>query len=283
MQVRRNALRDDAMDAGRQLAHSQDISTKFGIVFQKRGPARAGAVLERAEKGVRRERHRGAAAQSRRGREPLDGRLRVRRGRPAALHSAARAAAPAAQSRGDILGNGSSMCAVAHGRNVASALGFTAHERGAHGRAPHARCPRCPTNRSNREGGSQMNKLVTLASAAALAIVSAFAVAQSTDSSTTQDASKATKPAKPNSKELMESQMNMQKGKPSKTVTQKEKQMPKYRPTAKDSMESQMNMQKGKPSPAVKNQTYADKPNASKMTPEERAEFRKDVVKDAKP
>jgi hypothetical protein len=124
-----------------------------------------------------------------------------------------------------------------------------------------------------------MKKLVTFISAAALATIATLAPAQSTDASA-QDAAK---PAKPTSKELMDSQMEMQKGKPSKTVTEKEKKMPKYRPTAKDSMESQMNMQKNKPSPAVKNKTYSEKVDASKMTPEERAKFRKDVEKEAKP
>jgi len=120
---------------------------------------------------------------------------------------------------------------------------------------------------------------MTFVSVAALAMLGNLAHAQSTDSSA-QDASKA---AKPSGKELMDSQMNMQKGKPSKAVTEKEKQTPKYRPTAKDSMDAQMNMQKNKPSPPVKNKTYADKPHARKMTPEERAEFRKDVVKESKP
>ena len=49
-------------------------------------------------------------------------------------------------------------------------------------------------------------------------------------------------------------------------------------------MESQMNAQKNKPSPKVdKNAKAPPKPDASKMAPEERAAFRKDVVKDAKP
>jgi len=49
-------------------------------------------------------------------------------------------------------------------------------------------------------------------------------------------------------------------------------------------MESQMNAQKNKPSPKVdKNAKAPPKPNASKMTQEERDAYRKDVVKDAKP
>ena len=56
------------------------------------------------------------------------------------------------------------------------------------------------------------------------------------------------------------------------------------KPTGAEAMQSQMDMQKNKPSkPVDKNAKVAPRPDASKMTPEERAAYRKDVVKDAKP
>lgn len=122
-----------------------------------------------------------------------------------------------------------------------------------------------------------MNKLVLVISTAAFALTGAWALAQSTDSSS-QD-----KSARPTGKDAMQQQMDLQKNKPSRTVTEKEKQSPKYRPGGKDAMQSQMDMQKNKPSKAVKNEKTSPKVNASKMTPEERAEFRKDVVKESKP
>ena len=50
-------------------------------------------------------------------------------------------------------------------------------------------------------------------------------------------------------------------------------------------MDSQMELQKNKPSKPVDKNAKATgpRPVASKMTPEERAAFRKDVVKEAKP
>ena len=124
-----------------------------------------------------------------------------------------------------------------------------------------------------------MKNLVMLILAAVLAMSGTWALAQSTDQAA-QDAAKA---AKPTGKEAMDAQMNLQKNKPSKTVSEKEKQSPKYRPGGKEGMDAQMNMQKNKPSKAVKNANVAPKPDASKMTPEERAQYRKDVVKEAKP
>ena len=55
------------------------------------------------------------------------------------------------------------------------------------------------------------------------------------------------------------------------------------KPTGKETMDAHMNMQKNKPSKQVKNENVPPKPDASKMTPEERAQYRKDVVKEAKP
>jgi hypothetical protein len=124
-----------------------------------------------------------------------------------------------------------------------------------------------------------MKNLVMLISAAVLAMSGTWALAQSTDQAA-QDAAKA---ARPTGKEAMDAQMNLQKNKPSKAVSDKDKQSPKYRPGGKDAMESQMTMQKNKPSKPVKNVNVPPKPDASKMTPEERAQFRKDVVKEAKP
>jgi hypothetical protein len=124
-----------------------------------------------------------------------------------------------------------------------------------------------------------MKNLVMLVSAAVLAMSGTWALGQSTDQAA-QDAAKATRPS---GKETMDAQMNMQKNKPSKAVSDKDKQSPKYRPGGKDAMESQMSMQKNKPSKQVKNEKVAPRPDASKMTPEERAQFRKDVVKEAKP
>jgi len=58
----------------------------------------------------------------------------------------------------------------------------------------------------------------------------------------------------------------------------------KNRPTSSQAMESQMTLQANKPSPTVdKNAQGAPRPNASKMTQQERDAYRKDVVKEAKP
>jgi hypothetical protein len=121
----------------------------------------------------------------------------------------------------------------------------------------------------------RMKTLLGIVTAAALALGAAGALAQSKDASTT-DAQR------PTSKEAMDAQMELQKNKPSKPV---DKSKPKHRPGGQAGMESQMNLQANKPSkPVDKNAKAAEpRPNASKMTPEERAAFRKDVVKEAKP
>ena len=63
-----------------------------------------------------------------------------------------------------------------------------------------------------------------------------------------------------------------------------DKSVSKNRPTSTDAMQSQMDLQANKPSKAVdKNAKAAPRPNASKMTQEERDAYRKDVVKEAKP
>jgi len=120
-----------------------------------------------------------------------------------------------------------------------------------------------------------MKTLVTMMTAAALVLGASATLAQSTDKSTTD-------PAKPTGKEAMESQMQLQKNKPSKPV---DKTTPKHKPSSEAAMQSQMELQKNKPSkPVDKNAKAAGpKPDASKMTPEERAAFRKDVVKESKP
>jgi hypothetical protein len=118
-----------------------------------------------------------------------------------------------------------------------------------------------------------MKTFATLVCGIVLACAGSLAAAQSTDPAT-----------KPTGKEAMDAQMQLQKNKPSKTVTEAEKAHPKTRPGGQAGMESQMNLQKNKPSPKVdKNAKAPPKPDASKMTPEERAAYRKDVVKDAKP
>jgi hypothetical protein len=117
--------------------------------------------------------------------------------------------------------------------------------------------------------------------AAVLAVYATGALAQSTDA-TTPDATKATRPT---AKESMDAQMNLQKNKPSKTPTTAEKSSPKYRPGGKEGMDAQMNLQKNKPSKAVDKNAKAQAPmkDVREMTPEEKAQVRKDVVKDAKP
>ena len=126
-----------------------------------------------------------------------------------------------------------------------------------------------------------MKRYIPLFAAAALAAGSTLAIAQSTQPA---DAAKTDATTRPTSKEAMQSQMDLQKNKPSKKMTDAEKAAAKSRPTSQDAMQSQMDLQKNKPSkPVDKNAKAAPRPNASKMTPEERAAFRKDVVKDAKP
>ena len=125
-----------------------------------------------------------------------------------------------------------------------------------------------------------MKTLVTFLCATVLAVAGTSTLAQTADT-TTPDASKA---ARPTGKEAMDAQMNMQKNKPSKAVTEADKKTPKSRPGGQAGMQSQMDMQKNKPSkPVDPNAKAPARPDASKMTPEERAAFRKDVVKDAKP
>jgi hypothetical protein len=123
-----------------------------------------------------------------------------------------------------------------------------------------------------------MKKLVTLLIAAAFAAAGGLALAQSTDTPKS-DADK----AKMTGKDAMESQMNLQKNKPSRTPTEAEKAMPKNKPTGKEAMQSQMDLQKNKPAKKVKNENVPPPPNVSKMTPEERAKLRKEVVEGAKP
>jgi hypothetical protein len=118
-----------------------------------------------------------------------------------------------------------------------------------------------------------MKTLHTLICGIVLTGAGSLATAQSTDPA-----------AKPAGKDAMDAQMQLQKNKPSKTTTEAEKAHPKARPGGQAAMESQMNAQKNKPSPKVdKNAKAPPRPDASKMTPEERAAYRKDVVKDAKP
>jgi len=113
-----------------------------------------------------------------------------------------------------------------------------------------------------------MNKLLTGLTAVAFALGAATAMAQATAPATDAD-----KAARPSGKEAMESQMNLQKNKPSKTVTEAEKKTAKNRPGGEAAMQSQMELQKNKPSkPVDKNAKAAPRPNASKMTPEERAD-----------
>ena len=123
-----------------------------------------------------------------------------------------------------------------------------------------------------------MKKLVTSLAAISFVLAGGLALAQSTDTPKS-DADK----AKMTGKDAMESQMNLQKNKPSRTPTAEEKAMAKNKPTSKEAMQSQMELQKNKPSKKVKNQNVPPKPDASKMTPEERAKYREEVVKGAKP
>jgi len=125
-----------------------------------------------------------------------------------------------------------------------------------------------------------MKSIVSLAGSVALACAASWALAQST-TDPAQDAAKATKPT---GQEAMESQMQLQKNKPSKTMTDADKAKAKHRPGGAAGMQSQMDLQKNKPSkPVDKTVKVAPRPDASKMTPEERAAYRKDVVKESKP
>ena len=123
-----------------------------------------------------------------------------------------------------------------------------------------------------------MNKIQAVIATALFALSTGAALAQSTDTGKS-DADK----AKMTGKDAMESQMNLQKNKPSRTPTAEEKAMAKNKPTGKEAMQSQMELQKNKPSKKVKNTNVPPKPDASKMTPEERAKYREEVVKGAKP
>ena len=122
-----------------------------------------------------------------------------------------------------------------------------------------------------------MKHLTTLLAAAALA-ASGLAMAQSTGSSAPDTA------IRPTAKEAMQAEMDLQKNKPSKTVTEQQKQLPTYRPAAKDAMQAEMDLQKNKPSkPVDKNAKVPPPPNISKMTLEEKEALRKEVSKEAKP
>ena len=125
-----------------------------------------------------------------------------------------------------------------------------------------------------------MKNLVTFLCATVLAVAGSSTLAQ-TANTAPPDTSNATKPT---GKEAMDAQMNLQKNKPSKTPTEAEKKTAKSRPGGQAGMQSQMDMQKNKPSkPVDPNAKAPPRPDASKMTPEERAAFRKDVVKESKP
>lgn len=120
-----------------------------------------------------------------------------------------------------------------------------------------------------------MKTLLSIVTAVAFTVVGNQAIAQSSGT-TAPDAQR------PTGKEAMEAQMELQKNKPSKKV---DKTAPKYRPGGEAAMQAQMDLQKNKPSKKVDKTAKAagPRPNASKMTQEERDAFRKDVVKDAKP
>lgn len=124
-----------------------------------------------------------------------------------------------------------------------------------------------------------MKCLWTLLAAAAIA-VSGLAMAQSTGSPA-PDPAKATRPT---AKEAMQAEMDLQKNKPSKAVSEQEKQLPAYRPAPRDAMQAEMDLQKNKPSkPVDKNAKAAPRPNISKMTLEEKEALRKEVSKEARP
>jgi hypothetical protein len=120
-----------------------------------------------------------------------------------------------------------------------------------------------------------MKTLICIFTAAWFALGASASFAQSNDAS-----SAATQ--RPTGKEAMDSQMQLQKNKPSKAV---DKSTPKSRPSAETTMQSQMDLQKNKPSKNVDKNAKAagPRPDARTMTTEERAAFRKDVVKEAKP
>ena len=130
-----------------------------------------------------------------------------------------------------------------------------------------------------------MKRLLVVLLAATVSMAGAQVSAQST--STDADAAKAAKDKK--KQDYAAKQKAMQDASKSSASgpmggASTDTTTPKSRPTGSSAMQSQMDMQANKPSkPVDKNAKGAPRPNASKMTQEERDAYRKDVVKDAKP
>ena len=138
-----------------------------------------------------------------------------------------------------------------------------------------------------------MKTLVTIVSAVALSLAGTYALAQSTQA--TQPDTSATAPVKKDAKtkkkeDFAAKERAMQEASKSSASghvapTAEERQAAKNRPSAKSAMQQQMELEANEPSPKVDKNAKAagPRPNASKMTQKERDEYRKEVVKEAKP
>ena len=140
-----------------------------------------------------------------------------------------------------------------------------------------------------------MKTLITLASAIALSLAGTYALAQSTQATPPDTTATTPAPVKKDAKtkkkeEFAQKQKAMEEASKSSASghtapTTEQKQAAKNRPPAAGAMQQQMDLQANKPSPKVDKTAKAagPRPNASKMTQKERDEYRKDVVKEAKP
>ena len=136
-----------------------------------------------------------------------------------------------------------------------------------------------------------MKTIVAVLSALTLSVAGTYALAQTTPSDTTSTPSTAKQDAKAKKKaEYAQKQKSMEEASKSSASghtapTAEQKAAAKNRPPAAGAMQQQMDLQANKPSPKVDKAAKAagPRPNASKMTQQERDEYRKDVVKEAKP
>lgn len=135
-------------------------------------------------------------------------------------------------------------------------------------------------------------KALVLMSSLSLAFASGAVLAQSTGTSPDANAPKADAKAEAKAKkkaQFSETQKSMQKESTSTASgaapgASTDKSTAKNRPGGTAGMQSQMDVQQFKGSkPVDKTAKAPPRPNASKMTPEERAKYREETVKESKP
>jgi hypothetical protein len=132
-----------------------------------------------------------------------------------------------------------------------------------------------------------MKLLIVVLSSASLAFGASAALAQSSDTTKAPDAKAEAKAKKKQQFEQTEKSMQQQSTSSAAGAVpgaNTDKTVPKNRPGGKAGMEMQQEQQMFKGSkPVDKTAKAPPRPNASKMTPEERQKYREEAVKEMKP